>query len=101
MKNRLRLLALLLLAACADNTATPAPADLSVQIKIDMTFHSDCGHPGDVGNSVGVGKFCMKVTACSSNTKATLCTTLGSDRNYFCTTACDSAGPANYCGENA
>jgi hypothetical protein len=71
----------------------------------DMTVLHDmasvCGHPGDTGNSVGVGKYCTKITDCSSNTKATLCTTLGSDNAYFCTMTCTAAGAMGECGENA
>jgi hypothetical protein len=70
----------------------------------DMAFFSVCGHPGDTGNSLGVGKFCMKLSDCTSNTKAILCSTLGSNNAYFCTMTCTP--PANdmgstECGENA
>ena len=70
----------------------------------DLALNSICGHPGDVGNSLGVGKFCMKISDCSANSKATLCSTLGSDNTYFCTMTCTP--PANdmgstECGENA
>lgn len=67
----------------------------------DLFFNSQCGHPGDTGNSLGVGKFCTMLSDCSSNTKATLCTTLGSSDEFFCTMLCSSTGPANQCGENA
>ena len=69
-----------------------------------MVVFSVCGHPGDVGNSLGVGKYCQKLTDCTSNPKATLCSTLGSDNAFFCTMTCTP--PANdmgstECGENA
>jgi len=67
----------------------------------DAGFKSDCGHPGDMGNALGVGMFCQSVADCVNNTQATLCTTLGSATNFFCTFACKAAGPANQCGENA
>ena len=71
----------------------------------DLAVFSVCGHPGDVGNSIGVGKFCMKLTDCTSNTKATLCSTLGSDNAYFCTMPCtppaNDMTPSTECGENA
>jgi hypothetical protein len=70
----------------------------------DMAVFSVCGHPGDVGNSLGVGKYCMKIADCLGNSKATLCSTLGSDNAFFCTMTCTP--PANdmgstECGENA
>ena len=77
----------------------------------DMAFFSVCGHPGDTGNSHGVGKFCMKLSDCAPPagdmagiTWAGLCSTLGSDNAFFCTTPCTA--PANdmgdsFCGENA
>src|SRR5262245_23108892 len=69
----------------------------------DLTFtaHSDCGHSGDKGNSLGVGKFCKYISDCADNTEANLCTQLGDPDNYFCTMGCDKMGPANQCGENA
>lgn len=90
----------LLLTACGGDGNPAAAVDM--RTPIDFTFVSVCGHPGDVGNSLGVGKFCQKITDCSSNTKATLCTTLGSDVSFFCTLPCapGDAG-AMTCGENA
>jgi hypothetical protein len=70
----------------------------------DMAFFSVCGHPGDTGNSLGVGKFCKVLSDCSSNTKATLCSTLGSDNAYFCTMPCTPPASdmgSTECGENA
>jgi hypothetical protein len=70
----------------------------------DMTILHDmasvCGHPGDTGNSLGVGEYCNNLSTCSHNSKATLCTILGSDNAYFCTMACSGAGSTE-CGENA
>jgi hypothetical protein len=66
----------------------------------DLQLYSICGHPGDTGNSLGVGKFCMTLSDCSSNAKATLCSTLGSSDSYFCTFVC--SGPTDTsCGDNA
>jgi hypothetical protein len=67
----------------------------------DSGFQSNCGHPGDKGNSLGVGLFCESVSDCVANPQATLCTTLGSTDNFFCTFACQQAGPPDQCGENA
>jgi hypothetical protein len=95
---------LLLAPACKDNTETPPPpADLSViETGPDLKdFKSDCGHPGDTGNSLGVGKFCIESSDCAENTQATLCTTLGDATNFFCTFACSRTGAPDQCGENA
>src|SRR4051812_41297632 len=60
-----------------------------------------CGHPGDQGNSLGVGKYCTTLDQCKTNKKATVCATLGGDPSQqFCTTRC--SGPdagADECGE--
>jgi hypothetical protein len=68
---------------------------------VDAVSLSECGHPGDVGNELGVGKFCQTITDCSANSKATLCTTLGDAKNFFCTASCTDGGPANQCGSAA
>jgi len=94
-------LGFLLAAGCGGTTPSGA-SDMAVGK--DMAFFSVCGHPGDTGNSLGVGKYCMKIADCSANSKATLCSTLGSDSAFFCTMPCTP--PANDlgnsdCGENA
>jgi hypothetical protein len=63
--------------------------------------NSTCGHPGDKGNSLGVGKFCQSSADCANNTQATLCAIIGDDRSFFCTFLCDEDGGVNQCGENA
>ena len=92
------------LSGCGSPQTMVAPRDLSVADKsrvIDLTFVSDCGKPGDVGNSLGVGKFCSKLTDCEGNGKAVLCTILGDDRNFYCTFACKPSDAGDECGENA
>jgi hypothetical protein len=85
----------LLIAGCGDGS-NPGTADLSMP---DLAFKSNCGKPGDVGNSIGIGKFCMKQSMCDPGT---VCTQLGDPDNYFCTKACSNAdGGAVDCGENA
>jgi hypothetical protein len=95
------LLCALALAGCGggDDTAAP-PADMAMSHG-GGDLASVCGHPGDTGNSLGVGKYCQKLTDCTSNTKATLCSTLGSDNAFFCTMACTASDMGNPCGENA
>jgi len=92
---RLLPLLMLLLAACDDGNAGSTP-DLATP---DLTFKSNCGHPGDVGNSLGIGKFCEHQSDCPSKT---LCSQLGDPDNFFCTKLCagGDAG-ADECGENA
>jgi hypothetical protein len=94
---RALLLIAALLAGCNDETSTPA--DMSM-------IQSNCGHPGDVGNSLGVGKFCTAgefVAQCGMNKLATVCANLGDDHEFFCTAPCDGTdgGVPGYCGENA
>jgi hypothetical protein len=68
----------------------------------DMASNSICGHPGDTGNSLGVGKYCVSpITDCANNAMATICTTLGSDNTFFCTFPCTASDMGNPCGENA
>ena len=64
----------------------------------EAAFKSDCGHPGDKGNELGVGKFCQTLSDCSANKKATLCTTISDNKNFFCTASCTDGGPADQCG---
>ncbi len=85
-----------------------AAADLSATAKVDMALLSRCGHPGDVGNSLGVGKFCTNQGPdCTGNGMATLCSALvngqtpSASDSYFCSFECTAASPAGYCGENA
>jgi hypothetical protein len=69
---------------------------------------SSCGNPGDQGNSLGVGAFCVNPnTDCSCHSKAVFCSTIGGPGAYFCTFPCTAppdggaADAANPCGENA
>jgi hypothetical protein len=64
-------------------------------------FFSNCGHPGDVGNELGVGKFCAGQQDCSNTTGAPLCSSLGDSTTHFCTTTCSSMGSAGQCGTGA
>ncbi len=94
--------ALFLFFGCGGDNGGGGTPDMAVGR--DMAFYSLCGHPGDTGNSLGVGKFCQKISDCNGNTKATLCSVLGSDNTFFCTMTCTP--PANdmgstECGENA
>ncbi len=85
-------------AACGGSSSTTAENDAAAP---DAGFDSACGFPGDKGNSLGVGKFCTSLEDCRDNPRATLCTTIANDDNFFCTFACTADGGADQCGENA
>jgi hypothetical protein len=77
------------------------PPDASDDAAQAFDAKSNCGFPGDKGNSLGVGQFCQRIADCSGNTKATLCTTFGDPENFFCTFRCSVNDPPGVCGENA
>src|SRR5262249_16843905 len=92
----------ILLANChTDSPGMESTDDLAAAAPDFAGFRSDCGHPGDTGNSLGVGQFCVHESDCENKTKANLCTQLGDPDNYFCTFPCKAMGPADQCGENA
>jgi hypothetical protein len=71
----------------------------------DIAVYSLCGHPGDAGNSKGVGKYCTDPagTQCK-NQAASVCSTLMPIQQgpvYFCTLTCDPNATTSTCGENA
>ena len=109
----LALLALVALAAAScsssdDHGDAGVTADLAMPSGPDMALLSRCGHPGDVGNSLGVGKFCTNQGPdCSGNGKAVSCSALFNGQTpaptdtYFCSFQCQSTDPAGTCGDNA
>ncbi|HUJ62757.1 MAG TPA: hypothetical protein VLX92_29850 [Kofleriaceae bacterium] len=92
------------LAACGSSGGHGAPVDGPPAID---AFYSACGHPGDTGNSLGVGKFCTTLQDCADNSQATICSTLGNDPStpqldsYFCTALCSASSPPGFCGDGA
>jgi hypothetical protein len=70
--------------------------------------NSTCGLPGQQGNSLGVGQFCVTSSDCTCNSQATTCSSLGNGMpgvppTYFCFSFCmpvDGGGDAG-CGPNA
>jgi len=84
-------------------------ADLSANASSpDMELLSRCGHPGDVGNNLGVGKFCTNLGPdCTGNGKATMCSALFNGQTpsasdaYFCSFQCFTTDPPDVCGDNA
>ncbi len=67
---------------------------------VDSAGFKGCGHPGDQGNSIGVGKYCNSFGDCLGNSQAVLCATLGDPNAHFCTNACQQGDPTA-CGEKA
>lgn len=71
----------------------------------EAELHSCCGQPGDVGNELGVGKFCFTDKACKKNKAAIHCSSAenaeADHKSYFCTIPCDPANPVNICGTGA
>jgi hypothetical protein len=95
-------LALTGVLGCSSGNGNPPPADMSAVSVKDMAkaVFSCCGHPGDTGNSLGVGQFCDPDPCTGS--KAIFCASLGGDPNqHFCTFLCHGDGGAAECGENA
>ena len=62
-------------------------------------FQSTCGHPGDMGNELGIGKFCTSLGDCSSTSMAKLCSQVGDATTHFCTKTC-AMGSTDQCGTN-
>jgi len=61
-------------------------------------FASTCGHPGDTGNELGIGKFCTSLSDCTTTVSAPLCSILGDPTTHFCTETCSATGSAGQCG---
>lgn len=99
-----------LLACHHEDVAPPDMLDMGANKPADMKILlSQCGHPGDKGNSLGVGKFCTSIADCQGNgMKTNICSVLGNgstpsqDDTYFCTIyPCRVDGGASTCGEDA
>lgn len=80
----------MLAAACGSGSSATVDA-----------FASTCGHPGDTGNDMGVGKFCQTQADCSQTAAAGLCSIIGDSTTHFCTHTCTSTGSADQCGSDA
>jgi hypothetical protein len=79
-----------------------AASDLAMSSSGSDMF-SVCGHPGDTGNSKGVGKYCTDPGG-SMCPAGTVCSTLmqpPQGTTYFCTIPCNINDTTNVCGENA
>jgi hypothetical protein len=60
-------------------------------------LYSTCGHPGDLGNELGIGKFCTSFGDCAETAMAPLCSIIGDSSTHFCTKTCPM-GSTNQCG---
>ena len=92
MFSRVVFIAFLLTGCGGDAKDTP---DASID-----AFESDCGKPGDMGNELGVGKFCGSLSDCSSTQDAPLCSSIGDPDTHFCTKMCPM-GSTDACGTGA
>jgi len=91
---RMWLLAIIFGTACGGDGGKPMDASVDA-------YESECGHPGDEGNELGVGKFCPNGTSdCSTTQNAPICSDIGSDLTHFCTKICQM-GSTGTCGTGA
>ena len=98
------LMVALVAAGCGSDTTSSSAQDLSMSMTGgDIAVYSLCGHPGDSGNSKGVGKYCMDSTMCSGQA-ASVCSTLQTIPQgpvYFCTLPCSPSATTSVCAENS
>jgi hypothetical protein len=80
-----------MLVACGGGGGTAKPDAMP------DAFTSTCGNPGDVGNELGIGKFCASLSDCSNTVSAKLCSTIGDSTTHFCTKTC-AMGSTDQCG---
>jgi hypothetical protein len=93
--------ALVLCVSCGGDDSTGAPDAAATADAGAPDGSSTCGNPGDVGNEMGVGKYCASLGDCSG-TSAPLCSSIGDPTTHFCTHTCanEDAGTAA-CGTGA
>ena len=94
---RIALIWALLIAGCNGGSSAPSHPDAPAA----DAYFSNCGHPGDLGNEMGVGKFCASLSDCSTSQSAPPCSSLGDNTTHFCTHTCTSTSPAGACGTGA
>ena len=88
------LIALGVAMACSSSGDKKSPDAAST---IDA-FASTCGHPGDTGNELMIGKFCQSFGDCPQS--APLCSIIGDSTTHFCTRTCQGSGSNAQCGTN-
>ncbi len=93
---RIALVCALVIAGCDGGSGAPSHPDAPA---VDAYF-SNCGHPGDLGNEMGVGKFCASLSDCATSQSSPLCSSLGDKDTHFCTHTCSATGTCD-CGTGA
>src|SRR5262245_37850522 len=93
--------AIILLAICAACFAACHKTAAKQPDAAPDAFTTLCGHPGDMGNELGIGKFCAQVSDCFGTPTATVCAILGNPDAHFCTKSCSMTGSAGQCGTMA
>jgi hypothetical protein len=79
----------------ADDASSDDADDTSMTVDAGTTL---CGNPGDVGNEIGVGKYCEGIGDCGG--EAWLCSDIGDPNTHFCTKTCEM-GSTDQCGTGA
>lgn len=88
------MIALAVAMACSSSSDKKTP-DAAVTVD---AFASTCGHPGDTGNELMIGKFCQSFSDCPQS--APLCSIIGDATTHFCTRTCQGSGSNATCGTN-
>ena len=96
MRIRTLIICFVMAAACDGGSGKPDTPDAPT---IDA-YESDCGKPGDLGNELGIGRFCASLSDCGMTMSAPLCSSLGDRNTHFCTKTC-TAGSTTSCGTGA
>ena len=99
----------IVLANCSSSSTTPDGGP-GVGVPFDGGWldggpTSACGHPGDLGNSIGVGQYCTAQGTCPSAME--VCSTINNPveaadlQTYFCVLPCSPCSAPSFCGEGA
>ena len=86
------------------DSGTPRDAVAGETGSADSGATSACGHPGDKGNSLGVGQYCTSQDCPST---APVCSVLNNTsepanmQTFFCVLPCTACSPAGFCGDGA
>jgi hypothetical protein len=94
-------------SGCGDDSGgVDMAADLAAKMDLAAPL-SRCGKPGDVGNSKGVGRFCLTMDDCATASGAKICSTIKNGAtpmatdSYICSTFCTAATDTTTCGSGA
>jgi hypothetical protein len=88
-----------------NDLAHASASDLGPPLR-DLAFPIDssssswrCGRPGDRGDALGIGAFCLQLSDCINTRTAHICATLDDNTAHYCTMTC--GGDAGTCGDTA